>query len=179
MEPREAEALEGLPCEARAVANLILDIADSMGVSVYRTSLLKLLFFAHGWCLAKYDRPLVGQLFEAWQHGPVLRVVYDQLRSPAGERIVERMRVLNPRSGQFEIAKATIEPAVQSLIADVISTYSRFYAFELSDKTHEVGSPWHAAWEQAGQGRLPGARIENENIKSYFLRRNEGDMLAS
>ncbi|MFM9718924.1 Panacea domain-containing protein, partial [Streptomyces galilaeus] len=43
-------------------------------------TLLKVLYFAHAWHLAKYGKPLVAQPFEAWRHGPVNRVVYDQYK---------------------------------------------------------------------------------------------------
>ena len=67
------------PHDARAVANFLLDAADTHNITLSITSLLKIIYFAQGWHLAKYNRPLIGQSFEAWEFGPVIRVVYDSL----------------------------------------------------------------------------------------------------
>ena len=44
-------------------------------------TLFKVLYFAHAWYMAKFDKPLIAQPFEAWKLGPVNRVVYDQYKN--------------------------------------------------------------------------------------------------
>jgi len=65
--------------DARIIANALLDIADEQNRSLSITSLLKILYFSHGWYLAKYDKNLIAHEFEAWQHGPVIRVVLNKM----------------------------------------------------------------------------------------------------
>ena len=43
--------------------------------------LQKLVYLAHGWTLAVTGDPLVEDRFEAWDYGPVIRKLYDALRS--------------------------------------------------------------------------------------------------
>jgi uncharacterized phage-associated protein len=64
--------------DARAIANFLLDYAAAKEQPVTIMSLLKILYFAHAWHLAKCGRPLTGQPFEAWKYGPVSRVVHEQ-----------------------------------------------------------------------------------------------------
>jgi len=66
--------------DARAITNYFLDRAAQRGMAITIMTLLKVLYFAHAWYLAKKNAPLVGQPFEAWRHGPVNRVVYDQFK---------------------------------------------------------------------------------------------------
>lgn len=63
------------PYDARDIANFFLDAAERNQTTLSITSLLKIIYFAHGWHLAEFGLPLIGQPFEAWQHGPVVRVV--------------------------------------------------------------------------------------------------------
>ena len=163
--------------DARAVANAILDLAESARQSVYPTSLLKLLYFGHGWHLARFDRPLIGQPFEAWQYGPVVRVVFDQVRDFSGRPITGRLKAFNAGAGAFEEARVDLPPSTRSLLAAVVGAYGPLHPFELSDLTHEADSPWTRAWRAAEEGKRPGVRIENSEIKEYFLRLNAADML--
>jgi uncharacterized phage-associated protein len=66
--------------DARAVANFFLDRADRRGMRLTIMTLLKVIYFAHAWHLVKENKPLVAQPFEAWQYGPVNRVVYEQFK---------------------------------------------------------------------------------------------------
>ncbi len=40
--------------------------------------LQKMVFFAHGYHLAKYGEPLIKDEFLAWKFGPVVLTIYDQ-----------------------------------------------------------------------------------------------------
>ena len=63
-------SLEG-PYDARAISNLLLDMAGAGGIPVSNLALQKLLYFAHARHLVEVKQPLVTGYFEAWQHGPV------------------------------------------------------------------------------------------------------------
>ena len=57
--------------DGRAVANLLLDLADTLGLRLTHMAVHKIAFFAHGWRLADRNEPLIRQQFEAWNYGPV------------------------------------------------------------------------------------------------------------
>jgi uncharacterized phage-associated protein len=66
--------------DVRDITNFVLDSADKRGVAITNLSLQKLLYFIHGWFYSIYDEPLIKNKFEAWQYGPVQRVIYDQFK---------------------------------------------------------------------------------------------------
>lgn len=162
--------------DARAIANCLLDLAKARGVSLSITSLLKILYFAHGWHLAKFGAPLVGQPFEAWQHGPVVRVVYDAFKNETGKPLLGRAKKLDPNTGELEICRYELRQDRLKLLDSVLSSYSGFHPYELSEMTHEEGSPWHKVWGGTNSGANPGMRIPNDSIREYFLMMNSSDL---
>ena len=59
------------PFDPRAIANLMLDVADENGQQLSNLALQKLLYFAHATFLIETGSPLLGGFFEAWKYGPV------------------------------------------------------------------------------------------------------------
>jgi uncharacterized phage-associated protein len=74
------------PYDSRAVANLLLDVADQRNLPMTQLSLYKLIYFSHGEYLAHTGAPLIAHDFEAWRHGPGA-----DLRPPnlAGYRVID------------------------------------------------------------------------------------------
>lgn len=167
------------PYDARAIANLILDQADQLAVNVYVTTLLKVLYFAHGWHLARFGVPLVAQPFEAWQHGPVIRVVYDQISRSDRQKVASRLTTFDTQAMENRRAMADVAPESADLVRSVLKAYGTLHPYKLSDLTHEPGSPWVEVWQAASLGALPGAKLEDVDIRQYFLRQNEADVLGN
>jgi uncharacterized phage-associated protein len=158
--------------DARAVANFILDRADEESMPLTQLALLKIIYFAHGWSLAVKNRPLVSQPIEAWEHGPVIKVVRDAFKSFGKKPITGRAERLILATGEFQVVPPNIETDDADFIAAVYRTYRDFDGLELSDLTHVSNSPWDRVWNpQSASGAL-GLRIKNEAIKSYFLTLN-------
>jgi uncharacterized phage-associated protein len=162
--------------DARAIANYFLDYGASKGQTVTTMSLLKILFFAHAWHLAKTGKPLVGQPFEAWQYGPVNRVVYEQFKGFGDKPIDSRACILNAAVGRYEIARCgEIDAETSGLLRNIFDYYSRFHPFQLSDLTHEKGSPWDEVWSEATRRSVPGMVISNDSIRDWFQNRSNVD----
>jgi uncharacterized phage-associated protein len=160
-----------MPYDARAVANYFLDYGASRGRLVTIMSLLKIIFFAHAWHLAKTNKPLVGQPFEAWQYGPVSRVVYDQFKHFGDRPIESRAMVLNAAHGRYEIASCSaLEAETSKLLANIFDYYSNFHPYRLSDLTHVNGSPWDDVWNEATRRAVPGMVIAHDSIRDWFQR---------
>lgn len=158
-----------MPYDARAIANFFLDYGASKGQAITTMSLLKILYFAHAWHLAKTNKPLVGQPFEAWQYGPVSRVVYDQFRKLGGKPIEGRASVLNVATAQFEVAAYDqVDEDAREFLRNIFDYYSQYHPFRLSDLTHEKGSPWEQVWTEASRRSVPGMVISNESIRNWF-----------
>lgn len=158
--------------DARSIANYLLRRADASGIDITVMTLLKVLYFAHGWHLAKYGQPLIGQPFEAWRHGPVNRVVYDQLKDCGAKPIRGKLQVFDPVACRYVEAVASIQSETGQFLNNVFDYYARFHAFHLSDLTHEPGSPWDVVWQRAENRAVPGMLIPDSLIIEWF--RGEG-----
>jgi uncharacterized phage-associated protein len=163
-----------MPYPAKAVANYFLDLAKGQGKQIDPMKMQKLVYFAHGWCLALKDAPLITERIEAWQYGPVVRELYaafadvgsGPITHPAYETRCEKLIVgyYAPRIDAQEEEGQVDKESAKSLISEVWKVYGDFTAIQLSNLTHLPESPWAKAW-------LPNQRnttIDDENIKIYF-----------
>lgn len=158
--------------DARAVSNFFYDRAQRCGLPLTIMTLLKVLYFAHGWYLAKYGKPLIAQPFEAWKYGPVNRVVYDQYRKYGNKPLDKRAVSLDPRKAMFVETSYLFDHETEKLLDAVFEYYTRFHAFTLSDLTHEKGSPWDKIWSEAQSRAVPGMVIPNNLILDWFREGN-------
>jgi uncharacterized phage-associated protein len=158
-----------MPYDARVIANFLLDYGAEKHQSVTILSLLKILFFAHAWHLGKTGLPLVGQPFEAWKHGPVSRVVYEQFRSSGERPISGRAKILNVTTAQYETASwSNVDEDTKRLLRNVFEYYSQFHPFRLSHLTHDKGGPWDIVWGEATRRAVPGMIISDDSIRDWF-----------
>lgn len=156
------------PYDGRAVANFLLDLASERKLKLTQIVILKLLYFSHGWYLSDFGEPLILQDFEAWKHGPVLKVVRDQFKNFGDRPITSRASILDIFSGELKYAEPNLSTQDSKFIAQIFDSYYFYDAWQLSAMTHECGSPWDALWNSSVPvGRLA-LRIRNEDIKSHF-----------
>jgi uncharacterized phage-associated protein len=163
------EQANSAPYDARAVANFLLDLAEERNVQLTQMQLLKLVYFAGGWYLAAQGKPLIRQDFQAWEFGPVVKVVRDAFRefgkSPIRGR-AERMDIL---TGEFVPVEPVACDQDRQFIRTVFDAYHHYDGWELSEITHEEGSPWDEIWNsEVPLGRL-GLKISNEAIRKHFV----------
>jgi uncharacterized phage-associated protein len=156
--------------DARGIANFFLDRARTRGVKLTTMTLLKVLYFAHAWHLAKENAPLVAQPFEAWRHGPVNRVVYDQFKEYGKEPITRNAVSFDPSIPGFRETPYILDLKTEGFLGNIFDYYSQFHPFQLSDLTHEKGSPWDVIWSEAEKKAVPGMFIPNELIAAWFKR---------
>lgn len=154
--------------DARAVANFFIDRASESSRPVSAMTLLKVLYFAHGWYLAKTGRPLVAQPFEAWKHGPVNCVVYEQMKGQGSKPVTGKLESFDVDECRFVETPYDFEPETAVFLANIFDCYAQFHPFKLSDLTHVSGSPWDIVWSQAERKAVPGMVIPNNLIKSWF-----------
>jgi uncharacterized phage-associated protein len=154
--------------DARAVANFFIDRASEKSRPITVMTLLKVLYFAHAWYLAKYDKPLVGQPFEAWQYGPVNRVVYEQLKVMGSRAIEKKLMSFDAENCSFGETPYRFDDDTVRFLADIFDYYAQFHPFSLSQLTHEKGSPWDIVWNEAETRAVPGMVIPDRLIMKWF-----------
>lgn len=155
--------------DAREIANFLLDYADSRRRPVSNMALLKHIYFAHGWHLAQTGKPLIKNRIEAWQHGPVVRVVYDAFKRFKSNPITSRATIMDWTTGEELVAQADVELEVEDLLRDTFNSYSTFNAIQLSEITHDEGGPWHTTWHRTDGRVVLNMEISNDQIREHFI----------
>jgi uncharacterized phage-associated protein len=156
--------------DARAIANFLLDLAESRGRELRIMALLKIIYFAHGWYLAEFGRPLIRNDFEAWKDGPVVRAVWDCFRNFGAMPIDGRAKKFNVMTETYQVVPYDLEPEERRLLEAVFGAYGHLDSFRLSDITHEAGSPWDIVWNRDRRRVNLGMRIPNELIRQAFMK---------
>lgn len=159
--------------DPRVLANFILDAADRLGLLITNMALHKIMFFAHGWSIAERGRPLVAATFEAWQHGPVMPIIYRQFskfgRQPVRDRAT-RVDIATGRDVRMDAKLAVDDAAFVERVTAMLGPVS---ALVLSDMSHEPGGPWDLVWNSK-QRVNPGMVIPHDLIASYFAQQAAG-----
>lgn len=158
-----------------SVANHFLDLADRDGVPVSPMKLQKLVYLAHGWHWAVAGAPLIDEVVEAWKFGPVIPSLYHEFKRFGSGRIDgERFRRAVSRGHRWELVSYEMPDDDESRLACAVmdrvwEVYKDYSAVQLSNLTHEDGTPWRTTWDGMGQRKMRGKDIEEEAIRSYFV----------
>ena len=141
------------PCLA---ANYFINRGNSDGNLFTPLQIQKLIYFANGWMLGVYHRPLLDEEFEAWQYGPVIPVVYHNLSYYGGDSVPDPIRV---HPGNFDAQE-------NNILGQVFDLYGPLSGKRLVGLTHKKGSPWHTIWNRYKRPTL----IPNKLVEDYFAR---------
>lgn len=124
---------------------------DFKGIN--NTKIQKLLYCCYGSVLAVNNERLCDEYPRAWNYGPVFPKVY---------KFISKKNIEN--LGCNEIP--SFPEDLKNILDVTINFFGKFSANQLSEWSHEVGSPWHSVIEL--QGEKFGAFIPDESIKEYF-----------
>ncbi|QBR84715.1 DUF4065 domain-containing protein [Legionella israelensis] len=137
------------------VADYFLDKAskeedDSEIIS--NLKLQKLVYYAQGFHLAMYDKPLFKEQLEAWTHGPVSPDLYHSKKQ-------HKNGAVDPNPN-FDNSVFTKEQ--QELLDEIYEVYGQFSAWKLRNLTHEE-DPWKKNVDSLNSNIIP-----HEDLKIYF-----------
>ena len=138
--------------DGKQVANHVLEIASNDGRSLDIMTLLKLSYFAHGWCLAAHDEALVTDRVEAWRYGPVIPGIYYGFR-PQG---IDDLRPL-------DLIPEEIGADFSQTIKAVYHRYQRLSGRKMSGLTHKKDGPWYKIYKSLGEWK-PNTQFSNNGI---------------
>ena len=155
--------------DARAIANFILDEFDAWECAISNKKINKLIYFAHGFSLLRFDKPLVKNHVEAWIHGPVFKVVYDAFKQFEFRPIDSRAADFNYVTGIEEtVSYVDLSAGQRELTRKVVCHFVRFTADELEELTHSQFGPWAKVWNTPENERGLRNRIPNGDIEAHF-----------
>lgn len=111
------------------IAKYFIWAANKAGRSLSNLKLLKLVYYAQGFYLAIYSKPLFSDEILAWDHGPVVKCVYYRYQKEFKIQLDEGIDL------------SLYDSSVTKILDHVQETLGHLTAKELSDKTHDE-SPW-------------------------------------
>lgn len=155
--------------EARKICNLLIDRFDADRFNLTNLRINKLLYFIHGHSLAENEIGLVRNHFEAWQYGPVVRVVYDAFK-PFNERtITSPATFLDYSTGQVRpIPVDDILPDHATFIVDICKNYAAYSTGELVALSHQQHGAWDTVYSACLKNKQLSPRISDELIRQEF-----------
>lgn len=119
------------------------------GDSISNLKLQKMVYYAQGFHLAMYDKPLFDEPVIAWEHGPVIESLYHRYKDyGAGEL---------PQPESVNLANYTEEQI--ELLDEVYEVYGQFSAWKLRNMTHS-----EKPWLETNRNQV----ISNEAMKDFF-----------
>jgi uncharacterized phage-associated protein len=131
------------------------------GKFVTQMKLQKLVYFAQGAHLAKYNKALINETFQAWRYGPVIPEIYQDFKLYGSRPITD--------TSEF-IPSSTYSPPFR-LDADALDSINYtwgvlkdFSAMSLSHWTHQPNGPWSKVYDPDTKS----TPINNNEIKQYF-----------
>lgn len=178
--PNESGVTDNMPdgpCDPRAIANLILDFADSCSLPVSHLALQKLLYFAHARYLVQRGQPLVNGPFEAWQRGPVHPAIYQSFKAAKDRPIRFRAKARNVLTGEERAVTMPDQPDVRRHVMHGVATYGGLSPSHLVALSHTPGGPWDhvvSTTKRRRGGVALGERIVDDVIRAFFARPSVG-----
>lgn len=149
------------------VAKYLIDVneqknSDDESNSLSKLKLQKLLYYSQGYYLALYDKPLFDEEIRAWEHGPVVKEVYDHFKNLNGN-IIPASRENIPNEQELK----NMSSEQQEIINEVYELMGQYSAWKLREKTHSE-SPWLETYDEKNKMNDEKNIISKEKIKKYF-----------
>ena len=152
-----------MPYSASLIAAVF--VAKSIKEEKYLTQmkLQKMVYFAHGYHLAKYAQPLIEEPIQAWKFGPVIPQIYYDYKLYGSDLIMNTNYLSIPyelEEKEFESLSASAKDAIEYTWA----VTKNISAAKLSSWTHEPASPWAQVYNENDRETV----IKDDIIKQYF-----------
>ncbi|MCD0489944.1 DUF4065 domain-containing protein [Pedobacter sp. MC2016-14] len=157
------------------IANFFIKKSLDTGKEVTPMKLLKLVYIAHGWYLALADQDLIDEGVQAWKYGPVIPSVYHKFKV-YGNNIINSLAKFDvpgwsndPFTQGVEINNLSkISEDDKKFLDRIFEVYGDLSGIQLSNLTHEIGTPWYNVWnEQIGKNNREKI-IPNNLIKEHY-----------
>jgi uncharacterized phage-associated protein len=133
------------------VANYFLALVDEdAGDTISNMKLQKLVYYAQGFYLALYGKPLFPERIEAWDQGPVIPELYRRFEK-FGAKAIEKPE---------EVDFSKFDSQTRGLLDEIWSVYGQFSAWKLRNMVYGE-MPWQRAY---GKGSV----ISEADMKEYF-----------
>lgn len=144
-----------MPHDARSVANQILTMAHTDQHPITPAELTRIVYLAHAFMLACHDVPLIKQEVEAWQQGPVIPELHQNIKFYENKPVTQHI----------DLPTENFTAAQQAIILSAWRIHCTLEEPELASITTGSGTPWHRKWHNT---RDKSAVILDENTRKFY-----------
>ncbi len=155
----EQNAKKEAVTSAQDVSSYIIKFSHDHGSSITNLKLQKLLYYAQGWHLAFYNRPLFHDRIEAWVYGPVVPSVYHRYQKYSYKEINEDVEY-----PQFE---SSDNDYLNDFLDEFLGEFIVLDAFEMERMTHKE-PPWLEARGDLPPDAISADEISLDVMEKYF-----------
>lgn len=143
---------------AKDVARFFIKKGSDEDDDITNLKLQKLLYYAQGFHLALFGKPLFEEDIKAWTHGPVVPEVYHKYKKYGKNPL--------PVEGVDDVMKNLTDDQIDFLY-EIWSVFGQYSPWKLRDMTHQE-KPWMDHEKDASV-------ISKDELKDYFSTRVEED----
>jgi uncharacterized phage-associated protein len=146
---------------AITVANAFLTLARRENKTLTNMKLQKLVYIAQGFSLAMLGRPLFRNPIHAFQYGPVIPFLYEELKRYGNGSIANLIPIPDGEDA-IDVDDPTCIEA--TIIRGVWERYGTLSAVQLSNITHQPETPWSKVWNKKNYEVIPNGLIQNHYL---------------
>ncbi len=157
----------GLPYRAKTIALFFLELGSRDDIEISPMKMQRLIYFAHGWCLAITNSPLIEESIEAWRYGSVIGTIYYWLRSFGSQPIKLKELEIEPQD-LMRLEKLKRDEQIMHLLHKVWEVYKDYDAITLSEMAYLPSSPWDETRKEVAAEKF-NVTIDDNQIKRYFI----------
>ena len=126
--------------------------------------LQKILYYAQGWYLANFDKPLFEDTIEAWRYGPAIRSVYQEFKDSGSS-------VLDTPIEEWEINE--IDKDTKNFLDEIWKIYKQYSGSDLITLTHNE-EPYKQARKNVKEGDSSEIEISKLSMQNFFKEKLNG-----
>lgn len=152
------------------IANWFLQKGIDSKKLLTQMELHKFVYFAHALSLTNFSSPLIQGEFEAWQYGPVLPELYTYTKSWGSSPSSSLLAVPNDQSILHLQTPKLSDAAAIEICQITWNNFSKFNSSQLSNISHEKGSPWDIVYKENERAKIP-----NHEITQFYQARTQCD----
>lgn len=137
------------------IANYFIWLGQDCGDPITNLKLQKLCYYTEAYYLAIYNKPLTGEVFQAWPHGPVSENLYHIYKDYKWKPIT----ILRKRP--------YFKKQIEKHLEEIVNTFFHYSAFELELLTHR-DDPWKEARRNCKKDEPSRNPIDSESMKKFY-----------
>lgn len=156
-----------LEMRAAELARYVIAYNDNHGELITNKKLQKLLYYIKAWGLVYFDDGIVDDDFEAWIHGPVCVVVYNQYKTFGYKPISQEYDNGSSSTLLKEFRKKQPNKDKIDLINAVIEKYGSLSSFQLELLSHSE-KPWIEARDGLSPIDTGHSVIKSQTMREFY-----------